>query len=384
MHSDDTHKKDGFFSKIFGHHDDATMKSDDANVIKPSDAASVGLADTPAVNGVEPNPAPSLDPIDFASKQSGDTSSASQDDTLQLHEVAGAAMPTETAAETEPPTSEASTPPVDNAAHETDTASESTLSSDPLKGSVADVLAVSKDTSEPLDLNAHASTSPAEPSSDTADETGDMHADNITTSDDKETTVETPASESSDKPIAQPSSEETSLSAADASASSTSSESAVNTASEASPVAAETLATEIVPDAPSAPSIEPPAPPVEEGAAWLEAHKDSVSPDVKPDEVPDDKQPDSPQSTLTEAQTQVDKIFEDHPDFTNTATAPSADEKPSETSEDSKDTTTHDASAVSSAQPPEIQAAVARLEQHIDDLESGLQKVRAELAALRK
>lgn len=370
MHSDDTHKKDGFFSKIFGHHDDAVAKSDDANVIQPGDAAAVGLADTPDTSISSNNEAASLDPIDFASKQS-DAPAEDKDDTLQLHEVSADSSGSSGVSVQEPASN-------DTAAD----AAPTPVPADELKGSVADVLAVSKDNSEPLDLSQHTATL-----STTDNDSSAPVAEEVPGS-------ETPAAEAAAEHIADQSAS-TDESAGDTTGSephdtmTTAPDVSDGAQAEVSPIpdsSAEMVTnnggvTEATAEQSVAQTdVEPPAPPVEEGKAWSATHgsAENVALEAKPsvEEHADG------QAILHHAQEQVDQIFASHPDFTtgHESSAPEAQVTPT-----AKDDEAPEQAAPAITQPaPEIEAAVARLEQHIDELESGLQKVRAELASLKR
>ena len=128
-----------------------------------------------------------------------------------------------------------------------------------------------------------------------------------------------------------------------------------------------------------APDVDPPAPPVEEGKAWNAEH--NAEPALLEPATPVAPQSPLPQAELEGAQGDMNTILAGHSDLTTdapneeeTGLAPKselpavADPAPEKTTE-----TTN----------PERQAAVARLQGHIDELETSLQKVRDELDALK-
>ncbi len=365
MHSDDTHKKDGFFSKIFGHHDDVAVKSDDANVIQPGDAATVGLADASDTSATSADGSASLDPIDFASKQS-DTQTEDNNDTLQLHEVSA-------------DSSGSSEPSVQESASNNTTMD--TAPADELKGSVADVLAVPKDNSEPLDLSQHTATLSPTDSSDSSPVVEEVPG------------SETPAAEAAAEHIADQPVD------SDAGIGDTTGSEARDTMT-TTPEVADAAQAEVSAvidssagadkgregDAEAAPEqtaaqtdVEPPAPPVEEGVAWSAAHGGAEA--MHPESQPTTEVHTDGQAVLHHAQEQVNQIFASHPDFTTGHESHAATTEAA--TEPKTDEPQEQAAAVIAQPTPEVDAAVARLEQHIDELESGLQKVRTELASLR-
>lgn len=378
MHSDDTHKKEGFFSKIFGHHDGAQVQSDDANVIQPQDAASVGVADTPL------DSAPSLDPIDFASKNTdaSQVSAGGSDDTLQLHEVSA-----------DTPSGD-SKDVLDGSKHDSEsgTMSGASLSGsvDELKGSVSDVLAVPKDDTAPLDLSQHAVASidglqteaPVADASATAEQVDSQNQPDASSSEvdtaDTDESVGSVESKDADGQIDSSSHDTVGVETGAQPMSDSSTQQEL--ASSADSVTSDSTKTDAVVD------IEPPMPPVDEGKAW-QAAQSEVSSQAEVAPASDvSVAGEEGRAALSTAQDQVDQIFATHPDFTTGHEADKAEDDKSDATPNATATASENATTEVSAthDSPEVQAAVARLEQHIDDLETGLQKVRTELAALKK
>lgn len=168
-------------------------------------------------------------------------------------------------------------------------------------------------------------------------------------------------------------------------------------------VAAAVEGTEVheAPSTEATPDVEPPAPPVEEGEAWRESQTSEQ----------EETAPEAPQAQLNGAQDQVDTILAAHPDLTTDSAeanegASSPEVTPTPEAEEHTDPVEpvmpvspleksssegaasepapSDSTAAETGQSSEQAAAIVRLTNHIDDLESGLQKIRDELAALKK
>ena len=424
MHAEDTHKKGGFFAKIFGHHDDpATNATDPANVIQPGDAAAAGLGDPSASTGM-PSPIPGATPV-------VPIEGSSEDETLRLHEISEKH---------------------DTASSQTSlSASDSEINTDTMKAMLSDVHAVAKDDSSPLDLSNHAieplkSTEVTDDPTVPADEMkSESKSDDISTesSDPEEASPKGADSEADDMAI---------LKAAQAKAKEDSLRSGVEPAASKDEKVAEAVAAGMTAiESPAkveareldkegfAPTntteddiknersqadldtFNPPAPPVEEGLAWTAEQSKAMGEESDlPAGAAEESDPVVPsasesttaslsegnQAVLKDAQGDLDAILA-HRDA-------SVITHPEESPEVILSNETHTDAAMQDAKPhitamsapmidddvasmlpekatmptapatsPETQAAVARLEQHIDDLETGLQKVRSELKAMQ-
>lgn len=321
MHADNTHNdKPGFFSKIFGHGDDAATPTENtastaqvvqpATVVQPTDPTTPGETTEPTAPATPPTPAPAV---------------------------------------TEPELQ---------------------------AGSMSDVHAIPGGATEALDLSASTTSQAAAPAAAPADD--DMfQMPDIKIADDEgvnsEVPVIVPGETKSDEAgeevlfdSTQPEPAET-LAAPEAPA-----ETPAETPTE--PEAPSEPAAEPTPEPTPTPDVEPPAPPVEEGQAWQAAHdKPSAEPEETQGELsgaqtqvnsilathPDLTTDRSESAAPVEPVAAVSPLEKDHP-------TPAAPSEP-----DTSNTS-------------ERQAAVVRLTNHIDDLEAGLQKVRDELDALKK
>lgn len=353
MHADEAHetKKGGFFSKIFGHQDSAaTPDPNDPNVIHPEDAIAAGVGDMSTATPT-PDPVAPSTPTDPAQAPSDPSMQSST--TSDVHAIpSGSHSPLDLTSATSTPapsshdTFDIPTPPAQ------ETQAEQAIDTE-LAASAAQDAAVAEEPSFEA---------PSEDAPNSAPE------------------PEATASEDDDLAILQAAQAEHAQKAA-----------------EPTPVV-ETPAEETPAEEPTATAdVEPPTPPVEEGQAWQSSQTFAAEPEA----------PVAPtNSRFAGVQDEVKDILAARVDYTtdgaNSATPgeepaaadvttpeaspdPAPEPTPEPVVEPTSETTPEPTPAPTpEAGPnPEIQAALARLEQHIEDLDNGLQKVRAELANLR-
>lgn len=420
MHAEDAHaKQGGFFSKIFGHHDDPANQVEagstaDPNVIHPEDAAAAGVADlaTAAVADIEPvnNSEATATPEPTAVADTIIGNSTMSD----VHAIPkGEHEPVDlTSSDTAPKVelAEASTEPIVVADEPTPTLETTSLegqtpiADEPDSGAApAETMVVSDSDMQALrDAQAaHAANAAQKTEADSSDLTSD----------------EAPAAEDLTEPV---SSEASALNDVDNNGDSFEIPTPPPTAYDGdtsleptSPVVDEPVEAAEVADKPAntddSPSIdiapsdldvvppsapEPPSPPVEEGQAWQSEQADAKATDQAPlveDVTPIEASVAASDEKTAEVASEVSDILSTRGEYvtdTDNKDVPTANVV--EKSEPVKDHPEANVEAIApvaaetkSEDSGETQAALARLEQHIDELDTGLQKVRSELAGLK-
>ena len=425
MHSDDAHgKKGGFFSKIFGHDDDqADPKTDsNPNVIHPEDAKAVGVADmvTNGVTATQTNPMPSLPDTPAAlpvSPTDADITSGSMSDVHAIpksdHEPINLNM---TGNETTPAVASPSADDETKAEAAVDVELDASKALDEASPAVNPASPVNTPSASEEDPDlaalkaaqaAHGGgeTTDIESSTGRAPEISAMSTGTPPTEPDNDANTFN-IHEIASSPITPPPSEETAQSDQTSSPSQPDSPSASTESTEPT----ESMAVSPVDETPTNPvasDVEPPAPPVQEGETWSATQPsftDSISkssldanadPAPAPDSTASQASSNDPVSAVeteanklsADAQSEVSGILANRQDFTT-------DSQADQTSLDPTTPIAEDIALAADAKPdaalaesaetdPELKAGLLRLEQHIDDLDSGLQKVRDELASLK-
>lgn len=342
MHADDSHNnKPGFFSKIFGHDDTANSAPagvDPGTTVEPSTPVEADAALSEPTSPVEPSTAPVAD-VQLQSGTMSDVHATSTGpEALDLSSV----TPTPAEALSEEAQSE------DNTFQLPDI-----KSTEPPANPTVDVI-MPTDTPEVAQ----------EPATEADDSQAEVIFDSTQPQPEPATSVEGSA-QSNEAEVA----------------------SAAPAISE--PPASESTTAEATPEETVLPDVEPPAPPVEEGQAWSAQQgmaEDTPSAAVE-SVTPTTPESPLPHAELDAAQGSMNTILATHSDLTTdapqveeTGLAPKSESPITPELEVSAEKVSSDSSSVSN---PERQAAVARLQGHIDDLEVNLQKVRDELDALK-
>ncbi len=419
MHAEDAHaKQGGFFSKIFGHHDDPTAAvADEApadpNVIHPEDAAAAGVADLATAATTETDPPAPLEaptpeavvsnstmsdvhaipkgghePVDLTASETPSVAPETPAAEAAADQAPITDEPTPTsevmAADEPVPSLEASTPDSDTPVLEESAAAEATESTDPDMQALKDAQAAhAANAVQNSQTDTPELTSPEEPTEPSPVDTPSLESPEASHDSfeipshpfEPATTEETPVADI--EPVAEPSASEEVPSA-------------VEVPDEPTVTAEAPFADAVVSgtDTTSDSSPEPPAPPVEEGQAWQSEQSSKVDEGVPTSE---DALSEAPQAASDEKSAEVagevSDILSGRGEYVTDSSDPKAKEEdrvvtPNDDSESSVDI----AATTGEVKPDdsgETQAALVRLEQHVDELDAGLQKVRDELAALK-